>query len=94
MSELTATNLDWESAQIDHVFPESKAEYLSDFARQIDVPNNRTVAVGDSGGDVPMLIAAGHGVYIGQHNPKLARVVHMPDAGIGDIAKHILKLAL
>ena len=94
ISELTATSLDWDSARIDHVFPETKADYLRDLARQVDVPEHRTVAVGDSGGDVPMLLTAKHGIFVGQHDPELAGVVHMADAGIGEIAEHILKLEL
>ncbi|MCZ6539443.1 MAG: HAD-IB family phosphatase [Chloroflexi bacterium] len=94
ITELTATGLDWDSAQIDHVFRETKAEYLDDLARRIVVPRHRVVAVGDSDGDVPMLIAAGHGIYVGQSDPELTGVVHMPGAGIGDIAEHVLNLAI
>ena len=93
ISDLTATGLDWDSSQIEHVFPETKAAYLADLARRIDVPKHLVVAVGDSGGDIPMLIAAGHGIYVGRHDPKLAGVVHMPNAGIDSIAERVLNLA-
>ncbi len=90
VSEVIATDLDWESGSIEHVYPETKAEYLSQLIRRFEVPQNKLFAVGDSRGDLPLLERAGRGVFVGDNDPKLSGVTHWPDAGIDGIADLVL----
>ena len=90
ISELIATDFDWESKRIDHVFPGDKANYLKRLAYQHRIPDDRVFAVGDSSGDVPMLTTAQRGYFVGENDPHIQGVLHFPDAGIDEIARHML----
>jgi len=93
ISELTATLLDWDSKQITHQFAEDKARYLQRIAVKHQIPADQVWAVGDSGGDVPMLKAAGRGVFVGDSDPQIPCVAHLPAGGIDAVAEHILNSA-
>jgi phosphoserine phosphatase len=91
ITELTATHLDWDSKQIDHIFAEDKATFLQKMVAKYEISRDRVWAVGDSGGDIPMLKAAGHGVFVGDSDPQISGVVHLPAAGIDAVAKLVLR---
>jgi len=90
INELTATHLDWDSKQIAHQFAEDKAKYLQQMVAKYNISSERVWAVGDSGGDVPMLKAAGRGVFVGDSDPEIPGVVHLPAGGIDAVAELVL----
>ncbi|MBN4064408.1 HAD-IB family phosphatase [Dehalococcoides mccartyi] len=90
ISDFQGSDLDWDTKQVDHVFPEDKVGFLQGLVAEHEIPNDQIYAVGDSGGDVPMLKAATHGFYLGDSDPQIPGTIHMPNAGIGTIAQHIL----
>jgi len=52
-------------------------------ARTLDIPLERTMAIGDSWNDVPLLRVAGFGIAMGSSPPELRAV---SDAVVGDVA--------
>lgn len=90
ISDYVGSGLDWDTKQIEHVFPEHKSEFLQRVVAQYEVPAERVYAVGDSGGDLPMMEVAGKGFYLGHSDPQVDGVVHLPDAGIDTVADRIL----
>lgn len=90
ITELTAPTLDWDSKQIDHMFAEDKAKYLQQMVAKHNISSDRVWAVGDSGGDIPMLKASSRGVFVGYSDPQIPGVVHMPAGGIDAVAELIL----
>ena len=64
--------------RITHFWPHDKALWLTELAERLRVDMGNVAAVGDSSGDVPMLLAVGHGYWVGQTvPPKLRRkVIH------------------
>ncbi|MDA0597010.1 MAG: haloacid dehalogenase-like hydrolase [Chloroflexi bacterium] len=90
IDEFLGTGLDWDTKQIDHVYAGDKVDFLHRMAAKYEIPADRTYAVGDSGGDVPMLKAAAHGFFLGDYDPQIPGVTHLSEASIDMIAKHIL----
>ena len=90
VNEVIATQLDWNTKEINHVFAADKPVFLQETAAKHGIPSNRVFAVGDSGGDIPMLKAAANGFYIGDSDPGIAGTVHVPAARIDTIAELIL----
>lgn len=90
IDHVLATELDWRSGQITHVFPQHKAEFLRALCEKLNVSQESTVAVGDSAGDIPMLKVAGRGVFVGDSDPLIDHVVHLPGAAIDTVAETIL----
>ena len=90
IDEFLGTGLDWDTKQIDHVYAGDKVDFLHRMAAKYEIPAGRTYAVGDSGGDVPMLKAAAHGFFLGDSDPQIPCVTHLAEASIDMIAKHIL----
>ena len=90
INEFTGTDLDWDSGEITHLFPEEKAEFLEHLVEKYEIPSDRVFAVGDSGGDAEMLKAAGRGFFVGTNDPEIAGIIHLPDAGIDTIAQRII----
>lgn len=89
INEFTGTDLNWDSGEISHVFPEEKAEFLQQVAAANSVSGDRVFAVEDSGGDSLMLKAAGQGFFVGAKDPEIPGVEHLPNAGIDAIAERI-----
>jgi HAD superfamily phosphoserine phosphatase-like hydrolase len=90
VAHVLATGLD-EHGLIDHVWPRDKATWLHELATQYEVAPDRTAAVGDSAGDLPMLRCAGLRFYVGAERPAEFEGVHMPSGDIGEIARRILE---
>jgi len=90
IDESLGTGLDWDTKQIDHVYAGDKVDFLQRMAAKYEIPADRTYAVGDSGGDIPMLKAASHGFYLGDSDPQIPGVTHLSEASIDTIANHIL----
>jgi HAD superfamily phosphoserine phosphatase-like hydrolase len=91
IEHVLATGLDWSSGRITHVFPDHKAEYMGALCQKLHISPESTVAVGDSGGDIPMLRRAGRGVFVGDNDPRLDHVAHLPGAAIDTVAETILR---
>jgi phosphoserine phosphatase len=87
---MIATYLNWNSKKIDHIFAEDKADFLQQLTYEHRIPEDRVFAVGDSGGDVPMLEVAPHGFYLGTTDPQIPGIVHLPNAGIDTIAQLVI----
>lgn len=79
-----------DDGQIEHVWSEQKAEWLTTLASLLLVADNRTAAVGDSLGDVPMLQAAALRFFVGPRPPSRLKCLHMPSANILEVARIIL----
>lgn len=90
VKESLGTGLNWDTKQIDHVFAGDKVDFLQRTAAKHEIPADRVYAVGDSGGDVPMLKAAAHGFFLGDSDPQIPGVTHLSEASIDTIARHIL----
>ena len=67
------------------MYPELKAEYLSNLASQNNIPLSQTLAVGDSSGDVPMLKRVGHGIYVGDQNSGIENILHRPNMDFDEL---------
>lgn len=79
-----------EDGTIKHVWPRHKAEWLRELASALAVPFERTAAVGDSMGDLPMLHAAALRFFVGSRLPSGLDCIHVPDANIEDVADTVL----
>jgi phosphoserine phosphatase len=76
---------------VDHVWPEDKPRWLLRFAETCGAPASSIAAVGDSPGDVPMLLTAARSYFVGPGPLALpAHVIHWPSANIDDIARDVL----
>lgn len=90
INQIRATELNWTSGDIVHMYPELKAEYLFNLADQHNIPLSQSLAVGDSSGDIPMLKKAGHGIYVGDHDPNIENVLHRPDMDFDELKTIVL----
>jgi len=80
------------TGEITHVWGRDKARWLRLLASELGIPLNRIAAVGDSSGDVDMLHVAALRFFVGAKLPaEVERVVHIPGAGIREIADRILR---
>ena len=79
--------------EITHFWPEDKALWLAGLADKLGVDMDDVAAVGDSGGDVPMLLAVGHPYWVGQTVPREleGQVIHEADGDIREVAESIVK---
>lgn len=67
---------------ITHFWPQDKARWLTALAANLKIEMKDVAAVGDSRGDIPMLLAAGHRYWVGQElPPELGREVNHEPAG-------------
>ena len=73
---------------ITHFWPQDKALWLTGLARKLGANMKEMAAVGDSGGDIPMLLAVGHRFWVGQTIPPQleGKVVHVPSGDIRLVA--------
>jgi HAD superfamily phosphoserine phosphatase-like hydrolase len=79
------------NGEIQHVWPRDKASWLRRLAKDLGIPARNIAAVGDSAGDVELLLEASHAFYVGANLPdRLAHAVHLPHADIVTVASRIL----
>lgn len=82
---------DVQAGEVQHFWPGDKPVWLARYAAQRGISISDVAAVGDSPGDVPMLAAVGHPIFVGAALPtEIAHAVHAPDADLRDIADLIL----
>lgn len=89
LTHVLGTQMD-EDGTIKHVWPRNKAEWLRELASILAVPFERTAAVGDTTGDLPMLQAAALRFFVGSRLPSGLDCIHVPDGNLEDIASNIL----
>ena len=78
---------------ITHFWPQDKARWLTELADRLGVDMGDVAAVGDSSGDIPMLLSVGHGYWVGQTTPpQLGRkVIHEPTGDMLLVAQRIVE---
>ena len=78
---------------VSHFWPKDKALWLRGLADRLGVNMKDVAAVGDSSGDIPMLVSVGHRYWVGQTiPPELDReVVHEPGGDIHVVAESIVR---
>ena len=54
---------------VTHFWPQDKAKWLTGLAAKLDVDMKDVAAVGDSRGDIPMLLSVGHRYWVGETIP-------------------------
>jgi HAD superfamily phosphoserine phosphatase-like hydrolase len=85
------TGTDVHAGEIRHFWPDDKPRWLAEYAAQRGITMGDVAAVGDSSGDLPMLGAVGHPIFVGAALPaELHHAVHAPNADMQDIAELIL----
>ena len=79
--------------QITHFWPQDKAKWLTGLAAKLDVDMKDVAAVGDSRGDIPMLLSVGHRYWVGETIPSEleGKVVHEPAGDILLLAHRIIE---
>ncbi len=79
------------AGEVRHFWPGDKPVWLAAYAARQGISISDVAAVGDSQGDVPMLAAVGHPVFVGAALPaEIAHAVHAPHADLRDVADLIL----
>ena len=78
---------------ITHFWPHDKALWLTGLAAKLGVDIKDVAAVGDSSGDIPMLLSVGHRYWVGQTTPpQLGRkVIHEPAGDMRLVAHRIVE---
>ena len=80
--------------RIDHFWPQDKAIWLTRLAGRLSIEPQDVAAVGDSSGDLPMLLSVGHRYWVGQTVPPEldGQATHEAGGNIGSIAQHIVRM--
>jgi HAD superfamily phosphoserine phosphatase-like hydrolase len=82
-----------DSGAIDHVWSEHKAQWLVNLATRLNIPLERTAAVGDSAGDYDMLGVVNAPIFVGvEPPPPNISWCHMPAAGISHVARQLVDM--
>lgn len=78
--------------RFEHVWHDTKAEWVLDLTASLGLTREGTAAVGDSGFDVPMLHAVGTAVYVGAElvDGLPTTTIHIPHADLRDVAEVLL----
>ena len=79
---------------IAHFWPQGKALWLTRLATRLGIDMRDPVAVGDSRGDIPMLLAAGRRYWVRQTPPPVdleEKVIHKPAANILHLAHRLIE---
>ena len=78
---------------ITHFWPQDKALWLTGLADKLDVDMKDVAAVGDSRGDIPMLLSVRHRYWVGQSTPPQLdrKVVHEPTGDMRLVAHRIVE---
>lgn len=81
------------NGSITHFWPQDKELWLTRLASDLSVDMNDVAAVGDSGGDIPMLLSVGHRFWVGPNIPPEleGKVVHVPSGNIGLVAQGMIE---
>jgi HAD superfamily phosphoserine phosphatase-like hydrolase len=80
-----------QTREILHFWPQDKPVWLKEYAARRGIDMADVAAVGDSLGDVPMLAAVGHPIFVGAELPGvLSHAVHAPYPDMRDVADLIL----
>jgi imidazolonepropionase-like amidohydrolase len=75
-----------------HFWPRDKVTWIQGLRDTLRIPASRMAAIGDSGGDVEMLQAVRHPVFVGVTLPSgLPGVAHLPGADIATVAQWIIE---
>jgi phosphoserine phosphatase len=74
-----------------HVWARDKARWLQELAMEHGASPNRTAAIGDSNGDLPMLRSAALRFFVGTREVSdLDSVIHLPEADLRVVAERII----
>ena len=78
---------------ITHFWPQDKAIWLTGLAAKLGVDMQDVAAVGDSAGDIPMLLSVGHRYWVGETIlPQLeGKVIHEPTGDMRLVAHRIVE---
>ena len=77
--------------RIEHFWPEDKPGWLKGQAATRGVRLEDVAAIGDSRGDVPMLAAVGHPIFVGAERPEaIAHVEHAPNGDLREVVERLL----
>lgn len=78
---------------ITHFWPQDKASWLTKLADRLGVELEEVAVVGDSSGDIPMLLTVGHRYWVGQITPPQldGKVIHEPSGDISLVAQRIVE---
>ncbi len=78
---------------ITHFWPQDKALWLTRLAAKLGVDTKDVAAVGDSSGDIPMLLSVGHRYWVGQTTPPQlnGKVIHEPAGDMRLVAHRIVE---
>ena len=78
---------------ITHFWPQDKALWLTGLAAKLGVDMQDVAAVGDSAGDIPMLLSVGHRYWVGETIlPQLeGKVIHEPTGDMRLVAHRIVE---
>ena len=79
------------NGEIVHIFGRDKARYLRQLVESMNIPRDRVAAVGDTPGDVEMLLEASMRFFVGKEAPTIETVDHVPDADLTLVADRILE---
>jgi HAD superfamily phosphoserine phosphatase-like hydrolase len=75
-----------------HFWPRDKVTWIEGLRDTLRIPASRIAAIGDSGGDVEMLRAVRHPVFVGATLPgELPGVTHFPETDIATVAHWIIE---
>ena len=78
---------------VTHFWPQDKALWLTGLAARLGVDMKEVAAVGDSSGDIPMLLSVGHRYWVGQTTPPQldGKVIHEPAGDMRLVAHRIVE---
>jgi len=78
---------------VTHFWPQDKALWLTGLADSLGVSLTDVTAVGDSRGDIPMLLVAGHRYWVGEAIPPELEdnVIHAPDGNVLCLTRRIVE---
>jgi HAD superfamily phosphoserine phosphatase-like hydrolase len=78
--------------RIRHFWPRDKVTWSQGLREMLRIPASRMAAIGDAAGDVEMLQAVRHPVFVGATLPsELPGVTHLPGADIATVAHGIVE---
>jgi HAD superfamily phosphoserine phosphatase-like hydrolase len=81
-----------DSGEITHVWPEDKARWVQELAQRLQIPDERTAAVGDSAGDYAMLGTVAVPIFVdAELSPPRPGWLHRPAESIEWVAKHLVR---
>lgn len=79
------------TGEIEHIFPIDKARLLQQWTSELGISSQNVAAVGDSQGDIDLLMEATHSFFVGSTMPAgLNHVTHLPNVDIVSLTDRIL----